>query len=130
MQSGRKPHPTFATIPPDFNWQLFKKITNNNNIQNEETARNYFRRFAHNNSELRNKYFREKLNIPEDFNENVYVDYLTKHHNVKLTQGTILNDTLYLFYNSQGKNKYPLGPEYYKMYHKIPDTFDEVLYKK
>ena len=122
--------PSFATIPENFDWKIVKMIANNQTIQNEESARIYFRRFAHNNSDLRNKYFREKLNIPKDFDEEIYIDYLKNNYNVKLTNGNILNESLYLFFNVKGKKNYPLDAGYYKIYYDIPKDFDEILYKK
>ena len=119
-----------APLPPKFDWKVFKNIANVESIKTEDNAKTYFLQNAHINTPLRNKYFRESLKIPDYFDEELYVDFLQNEYNVKMKNGEIINDKLYAFYTTQGKNIYPLKDSYFREYYKIPKEFDEDLYKK
>ena len=120
---------SLAPLPQKFNWKLYQKIANSSFIKNEETAVIHFRKNAQLDSALRNKYFREHLNIPEEFDEELYIELLKNDYNIKMKSGSVSHEKLYMFYETQGKKKYPFNSTYYKKLYKIPDYFDETLYK-
>lgn len=118
-----------APLPQKFNWKLYQKVANTSFIKNEETAVIHFRKNAQLDSALRNKYFREQLHIPEDFDEELYIELLKNDYNIKMKSGSVSHEKLYMFYETQGKKKYPLNDTYYKKFYKIPTEFNEELYK-
>lgn len=118
-------------VPENFKWKLFMKIVDNKEqVIDEKTAKDYFRNYATIGSELNRKYHRAVNNIPELFKEDVYINFLKDHYDVKMVKGEINNEKLYIFYNKVGKKKYPMTKKYFKLAEVIPDNFDEVLYEK
>ena len=120
---------SLAPLPQKFNWKLYQKIANSSFIKNEETAVFHFRKNAQLDSALRNKYFREHLHIPEEFDEELYIELLKNDYNIKMKSGSVSHEKLYMFYETQGKKKYPFNSTYYKNFYKIPSEFNEELYK-
>ena len=117
-----------SNLPINFNWKIVKQI--GNNIETEESAIQYFRRFGQPNTEFSNQYFRKAMNIPDIFNEELYIKFLKQEYNVNITTGEIINERLYNFFNSTGHKLYPLDDKYKRMLYNTPVYFDKELYKR
>ena len=116
-----------VTFPKKFNWRLFAKIVNNPSVNNEEKAIEHFKKYAHNQSKIAKLYFRSIYNIPVDFDEDSYIDYL-KTFNLNLDKSSIEIEKLYHFFSKSGYTKYPLNDQYYRILYRIPYHFDYISY--
>lgn len=117
------------SIPNNFNWKIIPYIANDKSINNEQKAKNYFKKNCKKNSQKLKLYYNKFYNIPNNFDDNLYIEYLKSIHDVNLKPGEIDYEKLCIYYNKVGKHKYPLNNSYFKLYYNLPENFDEVAYK-
>lgn len=116
-------------IPPDFNWKLYVSILQNPEINTNLKAYIHFKKLGIHNITIYKLYYRTFYNIPDNFFEESYINYLetkcqlnTKFANYK---------ELYIFYNKIGSKIYPLNDEYLRFHFNIPyDLSKEIYYKR
>ena len=116
---------TMYNVPEDFDYESY--VTVYSDLRGKYKNNNEIYKYYNSEGKLKHpinyEYYRKLLNIPDEFDENVYKQY---YDEIKVNSP---KDLLY-YYSSVGCKEKPLDDGYFKLKYSLPDDFDVDSYIK